>query len=151
MTMIRTPAGMRLAPVLPPQAYRTFRVVAPLSSHWVKAACREIGCDQWREGWTVHVEAVGPHLEHAARTSGRKFAEVKYAEGMTLLLFEAGQPCFAESRHRRRLERDERWLIQNGDWRGDPDHFRPREVSSLAWRDEFGEHQERLADQTGGG
>jgi len=135
----------RPEPPMPPGAYRTFGVAAPLSTHFVKATCAEVSCPDYQQGWRVHIEAIGPQFEHAARTSGRKFTEVSYGDGQTWLLFEAGQPCFRASEHTRRLEREERFYVRSGDWRGDPSRTGPREISGTAWLDEFGEHQDRLA------
>jgi len=55
---------------------------------------------------------------HDAKTCGRKFKELRVQEGETYLVFEAGQPCFKASTHRKRLDRDFKYLVAVGDWRG---------------------------------
>lgn len=145
--LVRGPGGaMYLPPAMPQTAYRTFGLAAPLATHFVPARCAEVACPDYLNGWRVRVEHLSPELLHIARTSGRKFTEMRVAEGETWLVFEAGQNCFKVSTHRRRLEREPRFYMRGGDWRGDPDGNRPTEVSDVSWLDDFGEHQERLAN-----
>lgn len=146
-----------ISPQGPPGAYRTFGVATPLATHFVPATCAEVDCPNYLHGWRVHVESIGPQLEHAARGSGRSFREVSYGPGQTWLMFDAGQPCFASGEwrpgqpfprqregHMRRLERDERFWMAAGDYRA---RGRVIEVSGTAFTDEFGEHQDRIASQ----
>jgi hypothetical protein len=137
----------RLEPLMPAAAYKTYQVAAPMSTHFVRASCAEVACPNYLNGWRVRVEILPPHLLHQARTSGRRFTEVHVAEGETWLVFEAGQACFQAGEHRRRLERAERFIIRDGDHRGNPLGTRPVEISDGSWVDDFGEHQEKLAEQ----
>lgn len=135
-------------PLLGPDGYKTYRVSAPIETHHRKATCAEVDCPHYLNGWSFHVEAMlalNPAWEHAARTSGRKFTEVSYGEGQTWLLFEAGQPCFAASEHRMRIDRLDTFIIRDGDHRDNPTGRRAV-VSPQAFVDDFGEHQDRLAE-----
>lgn len=74
---------------------------------WVKAACRDVGCPNWRRGFEVHAdEATQLGQAQAAYIrlhSGRTFTERRTAAGITVFRFEPGQRCFAE--HRTRAQR----------------------------------------------
>lgn len=133
-------------PQASPYAYETFQVRAPLATHWRPATCQEIDCEQYRNGWAVHVEQVGPELAHAARTSGRRFDEHRIGEGQTYLVFEPGQQCFESTTHTVRLEREELYVLRGGDWRGNPSGQR-HDLSPTSWTDAFGANQESLADE----
>ncbi|TVZ96523.1 hypothetical protein [Streptomyces sp. BK340] len=138
----------RIQPQMGAEAYKTYSIVAPPSTHFRKATCAETDCPDYLNGWRVRVEGLEPEMVHAAKTSGRKYNEVRIAEGETWLYFEAGQPCFRASEHRLRLDRPELYLVRDGDWRGNPRgtktrmHQRPE-----LWVEDFGEHQQNIADQ----
>jgi hypothetical protein len=139
---------MHLQPKMDAAAYKTYEVRSPLATHFRPATCAEVNCPQYVNGWRVRVEALTPDLLHAARNSGRKYAEQRVAEGETWLVFEAGQPCFKAAQHRTRTDRPALYLVRDGDWRGNPRgtkarlHQRPDN-----WVDDFAEHQQKLADE----
>lgn len=134
-----------LLPALPVTAVKTYQAAMPLSTHWRKATCAEIACPHYLNGWRTRVEGLPADLLHAARSSGRRYTEVRLAEGETWLVFEAGQPCFRAAAHRLPNGRPERFFERDGDWRGNPTG-RVIEHSPDGWLDSFGEHQERVAD-----
>jgi hypothetical protein len=121
-------------------------VKIPLSTHFRKATCAEVDCPQYTNGWKIRVEQLPPELLHAARTSGRRYRELHVSEDETYLIFEAGQACFQESTHRKRLDREEIFLRRDGDSRGNPTGNRVIHTSPGAWADDFGEHQNKLSD-----
>lgn len=138
----------RIMPRVGPEAYKTYQVAAPLSTHWRKATCAEVDCEQHEHGWRVRVEGLPPEMLHAAKTSGRRWREEQIAEGETWLLFEAGQACFKASEHRIRVDRPELFLVKGGDFRGNPHGIPTRQhANGRDWVDDFGEHQQRVADQ----
>lgn len=137
----------RVDPLMPPHAYKTYAVVAPLGTHFRPATCAEVDCPHYLGGWRVRVEALAPNLLHAARNSGRKYVEQHVAEGETWLVFEAGQPCFKAGEHRTRIDRPELYVVRDGDHRGNPRgtkarlHQRPEH-----WLEDFSEHQTKIND-----
>jgi hypothetical protein len=136
-------------PIMPqatPYAYETFQVKAPIKTHWRRATCEEIDCEQWREGWAVRLEMLEPEDLHAMRNSGRAFKQYDVADGETWWVFEPGQPCFAAAAHITRLEREELFVLRDGDWRANPTGVR-HELSPTSWVDSFGENQESLAEE----
>lgn len=120
----------RIQPNGPVQAYRTFQILAPASTHRRKATCKEVDCPQFLNGWRVRVESLDGPMLHTARTSGRRFTELHVAEGENWLVFEAGQPCFRAAQHSVPLDKQELFIARDGDWRGNPSgnvrkHSRP--------------------------
>jgi hypothetical protein len=107
-------------PIGPAAAYQTYSIKAPLSTHFRPATCEEVDCPDYRFGWKVHLEGIPENLRHTALSSGRKYRIEQEAEGLTWLVYEAGQKCFQNSRHRTRVERPEMYLVRGGDLRGNP-------------------------------
>jgi hypothetical protein len=137
-----------IEPMLPASARKTYAIRSPLATHTRPATCVEVDCPNYLHGWRVHVEAVGPELAHAARTTGARFREQHVSEGHTYLVFEAGQICFGASRHRIGVGRPQLFVVRDGDRRGNPrgtpvrQHTRPD-----FWVEDFAEHQQSLADE----
>jgi hypothetical protein len=134
----------RIAPQAGPEAYQTWQIAAPLSTHWRPATCQEAGCEHHANGWQVRIEGLDEQNLHLATHCGRRFRRVTVAAGETYLVFEAGQPCFRSGSHRVRLEREERFLVTGGDWRGNPRQERREHASAADWQDEMAGHLDRL-------
>lgn len=137
----------RLDPAMGVGAYKTYQLTAPLRTHWRAATCQEVDCPNYLNGWRIRVEHLDAQLLHTARNSGRRYREMPVQEGETYLVYEAGQPCFQASQHRVPNGRPELYLVRDGDHRGNPTGFVMQHSSAAAWTDDFGEHQERLADR----
>ncbi|MFD5814417.1 hypothetical protein [Streptomyces sp. NPDC127038] len=138
----------RIQPQMGAEAYKTYSIVAPASSHFRKATCAETDCPDYLNGWRVRVEGLDEELLHAAKTSGRRFVEMPIAAGETWLHFEAGQPCFRAGEHRLRLDKPELYLVRDGDHRGNPRRTKTRmHQKPEFWVEDFGEHQQNIADQ----
>lgn len=150
MGMIHTSQGMRLPPVGPAGAYKTYALSAPVATHFREGTCTEAGCQARANGWRTAIDeatGLGQGQAHYIRSmSGRRFTEERLRSGLTAFTFEAGQECF--DTHRVALERDPLFLVRGGDWRGNPTGLPPLLHSSgTAWVDDFGEHQERIAEE----
>lgn len=108
----------RFQPALPVSQMKTYRIDAPISTHFRKATCKEIGCQAYANGWVSYVDestdlgkAQAGYIRHQA---GRAFTERK--EGaLTAFVFAAEQKCFRE--HQTRLDRLESFSVHKGDWR----------------------------------
>jgi hypothetical protein len=140
----------RLGPVGPPQAYKTYTVAAPLSTHFAAATCEQVDCPHYLGGWQSAIDETTELGQSQAyyirRDSGRGYTEQRLPTGLTLFTFPPGQRCFASADHKRRLEREERFIIRGGDWRGNPGGAGPVELGAASWVDDFGEHQDRIAE-----
>lgn len=136
---------------IPPQGsardYKTYQIVSPLSTHWEQATCQQIGCPDYLNGWRVRVEGLPPEMTHAAKTSGRKFSELEITHNEHWLVFEAGQPCFRAAEHRRLLDKQEIFIVRDGDFRGNPTGNMRKHARPADWQEDFAEHQDRLAQQ----
>lgn len=129
----------RIPPPAPVTGYRTFGVTAPLSSHFRSATCEEVDCDAFRNGWVTRAQTT-EQSDYIRRRSGRSFEEREPG----VFVFKSGQVCFGASHHRVRLERDEFYIVRDGDWRGNPTGNVRRHTRSTYWVEEFSEHQDWL-------
>lgn len=134
----------RLPPAMSVGAYQTFQLSAP-HDQLVKAACEQVGCDAWENGWDSEfdeaTELGKTQAAYVRHGSGRTFRELRTEAGLTVFRFEPGQRCFRDHH-----TRPEIYSVRNGDWRQNlgliRQHARP-----IDWVEHFGEHQQRVADQ----
>lgn len=138
----------RPSPLMAPQAYKTYAVVQPLATHWRPATCAEVDCPHYLNGWRTRIETLTPELLRAARNSGRHYTVRQIAAGESYLVFQAGQPCFAASEHRKQIGRPPLYVVRDGDYRGNPRGTKARvHVSPDNWLDDFATHQQAIADE----
>jgi len=146
--MIPGVALTRLAPKMDAASYQTYGVTRPARTHWKAATCAQVNCPRREQGWKQTIDLTTELGQKQARYiklhSGRSYVKESQADGIVVLVFGAGQDCFDE--HRIPLDRDSLFTLRGGDWRGNPRGIPLRRLSPIAWRDDFGEHQEKLAD-----
>lgn len=140
----------RVAPLMPVTAYKTYRIASPISTHFRPATCAEADCGAYLHGWVSTIDestVLGQQQAHHIRKeSGRAFTEQRLPTGLTEFTFEAGQRCF-KGDHQVRLDRPELYLVRDGDWRGNPTGEKRQHHNAKDWIEDFGEHQQRLADE----
>ena len=140
----------RITPQAPPQFYKTYQIVSPISTHYRTGTCEEFGCLAHQHGWQTGVDEstdLGQRQAHYIRKqSGRRYTEARTETGLTAFTFQAGQRCFAT--HKVPLERPELYVVRDGDWRrlGQPRRFSGPD----AFVNDFGEHQDRIARAVNG-
>jgi hypothetical protein len=138
----------RPEPRMDPAAYKTYAVIAPLSTHFRPATCAEVACPHYLNGWRVNNEALTPDLRHAVAASGRTYRLEVISPTESWLVFEAGQPCFKASQHRARIDRAPLYVVRDGDHRGNPRGTKARLFQRPdQWVDDFATHQQTLADE----
>jgi hypothetical protein len=139
----------RLPPAGPPQAYTTYELSAPLTTHYRVGTCEEAGCLAHHDGWvTVVDERAGLGRRQAwyiRSKAGRQFTEQRTPDGHTEFVFPAGQRCFRE--HQVPLEREPLYVVRHGDYR--QSRIERRHRSGEDWVDDFANHQNKLADLIG--
>ena len=138
----------RIPPQGPVQAYKTYELQAPLSTHWRPATCEEVDCDAYRNGWVtkldVSTELGARQAEYIRMRSGRTFHDVTpLNSALVELMFPAGQRCFRQ--HRVPLEREPLCIVRGGDWRQQLGQRRVLRADD--WVDDFATHQDNLAQQ----
>jgi hypothetical protein len=144
--MIPSREGMRIEPNMPARAYQTYTISAP-HDRTVKAACEQVGCAAWLNGWESAIDEsteLGQQQAAYIRTqSGRTFKELPRAGegGVTVFRFDSGQRCFADHQ-----TRPESYAVLGGDWRAHSGVLR-RHTRPADWVEDFGENQQRIADQ----
>lgn len=135
----------RLPPAAPVGAYQTYSITSPTDAT-VKAACEQVGCEAWLHGWESTIdestELGQRQAAYIRQQSGRTFKEQRTDAGLTVFRFDSRQRCFAEHRTRPEL-----YVVRDGDWRGNPTGRRRQHASAADWVEDFGEHQQRIADQ----
>jgi len=140
----------RIEPNMPVTAYKTYRIASPVSTHFRPATCAEAGCGAYLNGWTSTIDettVLGQQQAHYIRKqSGRGYREERLPGGLTQFTFDAGQRCFAND-HQVRLDRPELYIVRGGDWRGNPTGESRQHQNAQDWIEDFGEHQQRLADE----
>jgi hypothetical protein len=134
----------RIEPVGPAAAYKTYTIDSPRDTT-ERAVCEQVGCQAWRNGWRTLVSGrtdLGrAQAEYIRTRSRRTFREQRTGDGMICFIFESGQRCFADHK-----TRPETYAVHLGDWRQNFGAVRTH-VRAADWVDDFGEHQQGIADQ----
>ncbi|WP_377271927.1 hypothetical protein [Peterkaempfera sp. SMS 1(5)a] len=135
----------RFDPAMPVEAYQTYSIRQPRDTTIV-AACEQVGCEAWQRGWQSVIDErtdLGQRQAAYIRAqSGRTFCERRTGSGLTVFEFDSGQRCFQEHRTRPQL-----FAVRDGDWRGNPTGRHRQHTRAQDWVEDFGEHQQLIADQ----
>lgn len=136
----------RIPPQGTPDLYKTYSLSAPPATHFRPATCEEVNCPHFLNGWTTRVD-VSTELgqrQSAYIEADRTRMWAANVEGVLVdYTFPPGQKCFRAASHRAPLDREPVYRIAEGDhrWRG-----RVQTLAERSWLDDFGEHQERVAE-----
>jgi hypothetical protein len=130
----------------PAESYKTYGIRSPRDTT-VIAACEQVGCEAWRNGWDSVIdestEFGAAQARYIRTSSGRTFRETKTDKGWTVFRFESHQRCFAEHR-----TRPEAFLVRPGVGRLNPRGERARvHVRPEDWVEDLGEHQQSIIDR----
>lgn len=135
MTFTFKQVAHRKPPKMPTGAYKTFRIVTPVSTHFRPATCEECNCKAYNEGWTYRkADLERENLLYIVTHAGKRYREMSLPVGdirdvtgqfikeaerpvEVHLVFEPGQKCFQERTHRVPLSRPEFYFAGRGDWR----------------------------------
>ncbi|MFD6113595.1 hypothetical protein ACFWG0_26280 [Streptomyces yangpuensis] len=135
----------RIAPLHAVGAYQTYSITQR-PDVLVRAACQQVGCGAWINGWESTIDETTTQGQAQAKyirtQSGRTFREQRTAAGLTVFRFEPRQRCFAEHK-----TNPETYGVRAGDWRGNPTGWNRQHQRPADWVEDFGEHQQRIADQ----
>jgi hypothetical protein len=136
----------RIQPAMGPGSYKSYQIAAPVSTHWRDAACEEVGCEKYLNGFALVIDetsALGAFQgDYARHDASRSHCESRDELGMTVFTYPPGTRCFEP--HKTRIERPEHFLITGGDWRGNPRGTPAIELRPDQWVDDFACHQDGL-------
>ena len=141
---------MRIQPLMPAHAYKTYGWSMPLPTHWRPATCDEADCAAYRSGWVTTVDLstdLGKQQAHyVEHDTTRRHSKQQVSDVLVKYVFAPGNRCFRAADHRVPLGRPARFVVAGGDWRGNPRNV-PVTVHRTAedWVEDFSEHQDRLA------
>lgn len=123
---------------------QTYALSAP-PDRTIRAACEQVGCEQWLLGWETHLDEAtlqGRRLAaYIRQISGRTFTEQRTAAGITVFRFASRQRCFREHH-----TRPETYLVRGGDWRQNLGLIR-QHVRPADWVEDFAENQQTISDR----
>jgi len=126
---------------------RTYGLHQPLATHFRRARCAEVQCDNWRSGWTMGYDLTDPDRRTAARwirdKSKRAYTYELLDDGRRIVFtFKAGQDCF--ERHHLPLERDPIMVVRAGDFRGNPTGYRAVERRPEIFLERWSDDSDKL-------
>lgn len=134
-------------PLMAAAQYKTYAIASPIETHTRRASCREVECGKRANGWKTVLDTSKPKHAKAAnwiRLQSGKFFVYTQVGTVVTFTFQAGQDCFEP--HRVSLERPELFMVQGGDWRGNPLNVPTRvHANGDDWVDDFANHQEKIA------
>lgn len=138
----------RIEPKVGPEHFKTYQLLAPIRTHRRPATCSEVECEKRARGFKAQFDVStvqGRANAQAVERSGRR-RTFTVSGPMVTYTFPAGQDCF--DRHTMTLEREPLYIVRGGDHRGNPRSV-PRRTHRNGddWVSDFGEHQERIAEQ----
>ena len=88
--------GGRLKMIQPTDKYQ---VTWPKNTHFRRATCQEVDCDQFLKGWvTIKIQIDSTEDCYIRNDKTRKSVGVRMEDNTMSYFFEAGQPCFRSHR-----------------------------------------------------
>ncbi len=135
-----------IVPSVGAEAFKTYEIIAPLSTHYRPATCNEAGCKAYENGWQTRVLPGTPEHAMVLGLKGRYVytGPVRQEDGTDVFTFAPGQQCFRSGQHRVSVEREPFYVVRGGDVRGNPRGDRVSRTAE-AWVDDFATHQDKIA------
>lgn len=134
----------RVTPALSVGAYQTYSITSP-HDRTVRAACEQVGCAAWLNGWQSTVDestALGrQQADYIRQQAGRTFREQRTGAGLTVFTFDSRQRCFANHETRPEL-----YAVRDGDWRGNPTGRERVHSRAADWVEDMQETLGTIAD-----
>lgn len=174
--MVPVPFGVNgvanhILPAHPVQAFKSYVLASPVDTHFRPATCQEVECAGYTKGWVSAFDGTDPEdvpkinwvrdfcdrqfTEHRGvrvpKLDGGTAVALDDAGPLTVFVFPPGQMCFEAADHRMTLEREPLYVVRDGDWRGNPTGRVREHANGDDFVDDFGEHQDKLADQAARG
>lgn len=139
----------RPSPRLPPQAFKTYSMGAPLRTHWRRASCEEYECQEFLKGFVITIDPstdLGQkqfhYLSHDKTRSG---VMERLPAGLVQFTYGPGNKCFNWGDHRVPIGRPPLLIARGGDWRGNPNRQVRRHARVEDWVEDSANHLDKLA------
>lgn len=137
----------RPSPRYSPDAYKTYGMSMPLRTHWRKATCAEVWCQQHLNGWVTVIDVSDSDGRERAQfilaDKERHHTVVRTSPTTFEFTFPPGQRCYLSDRHILPLGRQPILYVRGGDYRaatGDKRlHSRVED-----WVEDSGNHLDQL-------
>lgn len=137
-----------IEPVGPVNAYQTYAITNPTATHTRPATCAEVECEHYLKGWVTQLDLTTTlgirQAKYITEKSGRSFTVDGRRPPFCVFTFPAGQRCFRA--HRVPLERQPIFRRRDGDTRGNPTGLVVVHRHAEDWRDDMGEHLEKIKE-----
>lgn len=137
----------RIKPKAPAQFFKTYTIASPVETHYRDASCKEVECQHYLKGWVTALDISTVNGASTANWirmhSGRAFTYTQ--TGLVVkFVFPPGQRCFIQ--HKVSLQRPEFFIVQGGDWRGNPMSIEEyRHKTAENWVEDCALHQDKIA------
>jgi hypothetical protein len=134
-----------------PEHFKTYSQTAPLSTHWKRGTCEEVGCDDLRNGFVTTVntdsELGRKQFYYLTHDKDRSYSMQRVGPTLFKFVYKPGNPCMRRASHRVPIGRPSFYLVAEGDWRGNPRRTPPmRHRRAEDWVEDFALHQRTIAD-----
>lgn len=139
------------SPLMTPDHYKSYSVLAPPRTHWRPATCEEYECDGWVYGFVTTVNLATPlgqkQYDFLSHDKSRSYSMQRISMELIKFIYGPGNICMNWDQHRIPVGRPPRLLVASGDWRGNPTGKVVRHTKIEHWVEDFGENQQKLAEQ----
>jgi hypothetical protein len=139
----------RIEPKAGPDAFKTYQITAPSSTHRRRAMCSEVGCEKRKRGYKAQFDVsttAGRANAHMVESlKGRRMWSRRVEGPLVTYTFPAGQDCLDV--HTVPLEREPLYIVRGGDHRGNPRKIPSRQMRPADFVDDWATHQSELHDR----
>lgn len=142
----------RITPAVGPEHYRSYTISMPLSSHWRLATCEEVDCLQYLQGFVQLVDVSTDlglrQYEYLAKKDKDRSPIIHRVNMYDFrFVYRPGTPCMRRGDHRLPIGREPLYLVQGGDWRGNPLQIPVRRHKKVDfWVEDFALNQIRISE-----
>lgn len=132
-----------------PEAFKTYQIASPSSTHRRRATCAEVDCVKRKTGYRAQFDVstvagrANAHMVEGLK--GRRMWSRRVEGPMVTYTFPAGQDCLEV--HTVPLEREPLFIVKGGDHRGDPRQTGRRTLRQADFVDDWATHQSDLHDR----
>lgn len=144
-----TPQRGFVPPRLGPAHFKTYALLRPRGSHFRQATCEEFECDQFINGFELHVDTstqLGQRQYHyVTHDTTRSFVKKRTGQFIFTFHYPPGNDGFGDAhRHLMNIQRPPTALVMPGDWRGQTGDARVHKRLE-DWVDDSQNHHDKLA------